>query len=304
MTLECWLNGKFVPVAEAKVSAFDAGMQHGVGLLESMQARGGRVVRMMQHLERLQGSASELGLAKGLRIEPLADAVELTLKHNQMEDARIRITLTAGDLNMLAKARELQAKGAEEAVHAAAEARPTIIIQVQPPTVFPREMYEKGISVRIAKPRLNNTDPFAGHKTLNYWPRLKELQDAAREGYQESLWFDLEGNLACGCVSNVFVVKDGVIRTPWARGEVDEKGGRMHPVLPGVTREAVLAVAQERGKAIERTRISGKELLEADEVFLTNSVWDVISVCAVAGKAIADGGGGQEARKLATAMDK
>jgi branched-subunit amino acid aminotransferase/4-amino-4-deoxychorismate lyase len=144
--------------------------------------------------------------------------------------------------------------------------------------------------VRIARPRLNNTDPFAGHKTLNYWPRLKELQDAAREGYAESLWFDLQGSLACGCTSNVFVVKDGVLKTPWARGEADETGERAHPVLPGVTRGAILEAAVEKGRPFERCRISGKDLLEADEVFLTNSVWDVIPVRDVAGRMLTRSG--------------
>ena len=74
--LQAWLNGTFVPMTEATVSAFDAGFQHGVGLFETMAARHGRIFRGLEHMERMRASAKELGLADTLRPEALVDACE------------------------------------------------------------------------------------------------------------------------------------------------------------------------------------------------------------------------------------
>jgi branched-subunit amino acid aminotransferase/4-amino-4-deoxychorismate lyase len=261
-------------MAQARVSAFDAGFQHGVGLFETMLARGGRVFRLMEHLQRLHASARELQLVETLRLDPLADAVEATLERNSMKDARVRLTLTGGDMNML---------GGGKTAH-----DPTILIQVQPPTPYPEALFENGVAVRVADERLNPLDPFAGHKTLWYWPRLRQLQVAAAAGLNEALWFDMANRLACGCVSNVFAVKGGVVRTPLARGE-DVAGGAPSPVLPGVMRAAVLECAQELGYAVERTRLDIATLLDADEVFLTNSSWMVLPVVRVESKVIGPG---------------
>ncbi len=274
MAFEAWLNGHFVPMAQARVSAFDAGFQHGVGLFETMLARGGKVFRLMEHLQRLHASARELQLVETLRLDPLADAVEATLERNGLRDARVRLTLTGGDMNMLAGG-----KTAHD---------PTILIQVQPPTPYPEALFEKGVAVRVADEKLNPLDPFASHKTLWYWPRLRQLQIAAAAGLNEALWFDLANRLACGCVSNVFVVKGGVVGTPHARGESVAEGAPS-PVLPGVTRAAVLECAQELGYPVERTRLDIGALLDADEVFLTNSSWLVLPVVRVESKEIGSG---------------
>lgn len=132
--MQVWLNGKFVPAQDAKVSLFDSGFQHGVGVFTSMCAQHGRVFRVMSHLKRLKTSAVELGALEVLRIEPLADAVEMTLAHNNMTEARVRITVTAGDLKML-KSPGVEGEPARN--------DPTIAIVVQPPTPYPAEIFER-----------------------------------------------------------------------------------------------------------------------------------------------------------------
>lgn len=269
-------------MASAQVSAFDAGFQHGVGLFETMHAKGGRVYRLMQHLERLLASARELQLVESLRLDPLADAIDMTLERNGLKDARVRLTLTAGDMNLLSTP-----------AAAPAQNDPTILIHVQPPTRYPDALFEKGVGVRVADSRLNMLDAFAGHKTLWYWPRLRELQAAASVGMNEAIWFDVANGLACGCVSNVFLVKDGVVRTPTARGEeardAPASSAWRSPVLPGITRAAVLEIAQQLGHAVDRTRLDIGALLAADEVFLTNSSWHVLPVVRVEKSEIAKG---------------
>ena len=91
-----WLNGSFVEGSQAAVSALDAGVQHGVGLFETMQARNGRVFRLQDHLERMAESAAELELVEKLRVEPLAEAVVAVMQRWGRPEARIRLTLTGG----------------------------------------------------------------------------------------------------------------------------------------------------------------------------------------------------------------
>lgn len=226
-----FLNGKFVTTSEAMVSAFDAGMQHGVGLFETMLGVCGasktpgeqscRVIHLHEHMTRLAHAAKTLGLSDSLRRDALADAVERTLtKTSQhmpdVERFRIRLTITGGDLNLLSKARE----NTTAAPSASANSQmPTILIHAQPATIYPQEMYEHGVLVSIADLKANPLDPFAGHKALNYWPRLRELQLAAASGAAESLVFQVTNHLAGGCVSNAFLVKNGTVFTPWACGE-------------------------------------------------------------------------------------
>lgn len=289
-----WLNGEFVPVDEAKVSAFDAGLQHGVGLFETMAARNGVVFRAREHLQRLAESARTLRLTEQLRIDPLLDAIELTLRKNNLADARIRLTLTGGDLNLLARGESDQPRTAHD---------PTILIHAQPPQRYPDGFFEDGITVAIADGRLNPLDRFAGHKALNYWPRLSALQQAASVGAGEAVWFTVSNHLAGGSVSNVFLVKNDELRTPIARGEEtgpDPEVTTSHhpptpgvampsPVLPGITRRFIMEAADGLGITPAARMLDINDLLGADEVFLTNSSWGVLPVVAVERESIGNG---------------
>lgn len=274
-----YIQGQVVERDQARVSAFDAGLLHGVGLFETMTGllddAGPRVYRLREHLERLARSASELGLSTDLRLEPLADAVELAVAKAEYARSRIRLTLTGGDLNLL------QTVGRTNHT-------PTVIISVQPATEYPAAMFERGVMATLADARVNPLDPFAGHKTVNYWMRLRELQAAAGKGAGEAIVMQVTNHLAGGCVSNVFVVKDGVLHTPIARGEEEPKA-MPSPVLPGVTREAIIELAAAKKIGCARRMLSIDDLLDADEVFLTNSSWGVLPVVRVEAEAIGEG---------------
>jgi branched-subunit amino acid aminotransferase/4-amino-4-deoxychorismate lyase len=126
--MKVYLNGKMVPLAEASISAQDAAVQHGVGLFETMQAFNGRVFRLEPHVDRLVQSAGELGLAAALRPRPLADVVEHTLEANKLTEARIRLTVTGGDLSLL---------GAAQAGGKATKHEPTVLCVASAPTEYP-----------------------------------------------------------------------------------------------------------------------------------------------------------------------
>ena len=279
-----WLNGQFVDRDRARLSVFDAGLQHGVGLFETTSAGGGAVFRLDDHLARLADSARRLRLTDSLRAGPLAEAVRLTLERSGLNRARIRLTITGGDLNLLQSQRQ-------------SPADPTVLIVAQPATEYPAALFERGARVVIADGRLNPLDPDGGHKTLNYWFRLRALQDAAAKGCSEAVWFSVSNHLMSGSVSNVFLVKGGTLLTPLARGE-EPQGGLPAPVIPGVTRRFIVEAAAGMGVGTGRQMLTVNDLLEADEVFLTNSSWGVLPVVAVEAEAIGDGVVGEITKRL------
>jgi branched-chain amino acid aminotransferase len=303
-----FLNGRFLSRDEARVSAFDAAYQHGVGLFETMLGgcsgeppRRPWVVRLEEHLERLIESAGTLGLSDSLRAPALAEAVLGTLERSTLPTARVRLTITGGDLNLM----DRRPRGNT------APLDPTILIIAQPATEYPDEMFEAGVGVVVADYKANPLDPLAGHKTIHYWARLRELQQAAAARAGEALVLQVTNYLAGGCVSNAILVKDGVLITPIARGEeasvasgsASKPGERPgaptpSPVLPGVTRAWALEWAASERVRIERRMVSIGDVLGADELMLTNSSWGVLPCVRVEHKTIGAGQPGPMAQRL------
>lgn len=298
-----FLNGRLLRDDDpaASVSLSDAGFMHGVGLFETMTARktdaGVRVVRVDEHVGRLVASAKELGLASSLRAGPLAEAIEHTarthLEDAEYDAARLRLTVTGGDLNLVRREAERVGAGVQT---------PTVAIVAQQATVYPQELYEQGGLMTVADAKANPLEPTAGHKTLNYWWRLRELQAALGKGGTEGLVFTITNHVCGGCVSNVFAVKDGAVMTPVARGEeaaVAGQGGAMpSPVLPGVTRAAVLEIAAGLGMPVTKQWLAISDLLDADEVFCTNASFGVLAMTRIEGREIGDGSVGPISTQL------
>lgn len=283
-----WLNGRFIARDEAKVSAFDAAVQHGVGLFETMHAARGRIFRLGHHMRRLRDSALALGLSDSLRDDRLAEAAHGVLERSGLAEgeahARVRLTITGGDLNLLSASRP-------------GPVDPTILIAATPATRYPGEMFERGVLAAVADGRVNPLDPFAGHKTIAYWPRLHELQKASAKGAAEAIMLQVTNHAAGGCVSNLFIVSNGELLTPIARGE-EARGALPGPVLPGVTRGFVIDAAKELGFGCGRRMLAIADVLDADEVFLTNSSWGVLPVVKIEGKTIGRGMPGEFARRM------
>ncbi len=323
-----FLNGRFLSREEARVSAFDAGLQHGVGLFETMLGgcageppKRPWVFRLEEHLERLIASASQLGLSDSLRAPALAQAVLATVERAALPMTRVRLTITGGDLNLLDRRGAMLGERPGTATSAATSPAngsidSTVLIVAQPASEYPSEMLDRGVSLVVAGLKSNPLDPLAGHKTLNYWARLRELQIAARARAGEALVMQVTNFLAGGCVSNAFLVKDGRLITPIARGEefgAEASFGAAHaraasapmptpsPVLPGVTRGWVLEWARQHQLRFERRMVSISDVLDADELFLTNSSWGVLPCVRVEQKQIASGVPGEVTRKLLAA---
>lgn len=313
------LNGQIVPEHEAQVAAMDAGLQHAVGLFETMHARAGRVFRLDGHLARLRRSAGELGLALLPDDATLAEAVQQAVDANAassgpLPQARVRLTVTPGSVSLLQRGDDSDASDGGESQDDTglmnSAPAPTVLVTVSEPIRYDPGYFENGITVSIAGPMANPFDPIAGHKTLAYWGRLRSLRQAASLGAGETIWLDTHNRLASGAVSNVFLVKGDTLLTPIARGE-EEQGALPAPVLPGITRQAVLEIAQGEHRdtlgdaasalpslTIERRMLDINDLLDADEVFLTNSGWHLLPVTTIEKHTVGEGNVGP----VATAM--
>jgi len=288
--MNIFLNGKFLPIDQATLRVEDAGFQHAVGLFETMFVQGGRVFRLHEHLARLAESAYHLGLAMNVNVNALAGAVESTVAHNELISARIRLTMTAGPISLLKPQLD--------------PPLPTLLIVPSAPTAYAPEYFEQGIKVLIAPPMANPFDPLAGHKSLSYWSRLRLLRQVASLGAGEAIILNITNHLASGAVSNLFLVKDGELLTPMARGE-EVDASLAAPVLPGITRKVVMECANSLGIKVRKEMLTVEQLLEADELFLTNSSWQVLPVSKVEKKVIGDGRAGEVTKSLrATVLAK
>jgi branched-subunit amino acid aminotransferase/4-amino-4-deoxychorismate lyase len=306
-----FLNGRFVEPDQARISAFDAGFQHAVGLFETLSAHlddagRPRVFALEDHLQRLIRSAADLGLSDSLRPAPLAEAVLRTVETAALPRARVRLTITGGDLSLLGRTAPA-GDGKPAPPGPPRPVDPTLLIVAQPATDYPADLFERGAAVVIADLRLNPLDPMAGHKTLNYWARLRALQAAAAARAGEALVFQISSHLAGGCVSNIVLIREGRLLTPIARGEeqeVAEEGDRAaaaagraiatgavmpSPVLPGITRKWLMGWARDEGLAVDRRMLTIDDVLSADEVLLTNSSWGILPVVKIEKEAIGDG---------------
>jgi branched-chain amino acid aminotransferase len=264
MSTYVWLNGEMVPSREASLSVHNGGWLHGAGLFETMRAEYGRVFRLENHLNRLMRSAEKILSPVDRELLPTQTIAGDLMRENGLVNARMRLTVTSGDV--LDTVRDGQDRLTVCATVAALESYPT-------------ELYKSGVSVKISSFRQTRFDPVVGHKTTSYLPRLLAMREAHASGCAEVIWFTHENLLAEGSISNVFVVKGGVVRTP----PVDT------PVLPGIARGVVLELCNELSIGFEERSLTINDLLDADEVFLTNSIMQVLPVRMVERHEIASG---------------
>lgn len=267
------LNGSIVPVSEARIAASDGGLLFGRGVFETFRATSDqKIFRMEKHIARLHAGATVLGIQPPPALANAEESVGSLLQRCGLGDARVRLTLTAGS----------------------DDAPPSVLIQARPATDYPEAMYELGVTAVIARVRRNETSPLSRIKSLNCLDNVLAREEARSGGAAEALLLNTRGTLAEGSFSNVFTVFGGEIRTP----PVDDGA------LPGVTRDAVMELAREMGVRVVEAPIAPGELLQADEVFVTNAVAGVLPVRMIDGAAIGAGQPGEVTRSLGAELDR
>lgn len=250
-----YLNGQFMPSQVATVPIDDRGLLYGDGLFETMRADGGHVAWLDRHMRRLYNAAERMRIDIPETPAMMAAAVNELVRQNGAGDLAVRLTVTRGP-------------HAGRTPFRNAPGPATRIITARPLPEFGAEFFERGIRAIMVDCPSRDASPSRGLKTLAYLDFLFYRDWADQNDAFEAILIDTAGRVVEGASSNVFVVKDGTIATP------DVRVG----LLPGVVRDVVLETIHEMGAPVEERTVFGGELTEADEIFVTNSLVELVSV--------------------------
>lgn len=275
MSLIVYLNGEFVPKEEARISVFDHGVLYGDGVFEGIRSYNGRVFMLREHLERLYESAKSILLEIPMGLEELLEVTLETLRRNNLRDGYIRhmVTRGIGDLGLNPNPCK----------------NPSIIIIASKISLFPQELYEKGLEVVTVATRRNIPDALDPKiKSMNYLNNIMVRAEANRAGVLEGIMMNKDGLITEGSGDNIFIVRRGKLYTPPA----------YLGILEGITRRLVLELAHNRGYEIREEPFTRHDLYTSTECFLTGTAAEVIPVIKVDDRVIGAGSPGNITRQL------
>lgn len=269
------LDGALISPEQASVSVFDRGFLYGDAVFEVLRTYGGRPFSLQEHLARLRRSADKVFIALPVDEATIGREVEAALGAAGNDESYVRIIVTRGSGPL--------SLDPDSARH------PLRVILVEPVTPPARDLYVRGIALAVVHGRRVTDDTAAaGAKVTNYLPNLLALREAKRRGAQEALFVDAGGHVLEGASSNVFVVAGGRLATPPVAAGI----------LPGITRAHVLAAAAALGIPCDERALSLDELLAADEVFVTSSIRELLSVVRVDERTVGGAAPGATTRAL------
>ena len=269
------IDGQVVDSGEARVSVFDRGFLYGDSVFEVFRTYGGVPFAETEHLERLGRSADRLMIPMPVSIERLSSEVRATLNAAGDGDWYVRVVITRGTGPLTYDPSTARA--------------PLRVIIAAPVSVPPPEHYERGVAVSLLQAsRPTDDERASGAKASNYLANLLAVHEAKQMGAQEALVLGRSGQILEGASSNIFVVKDGKLRTP------EPQPG----ILVGITRAIVLAAAADEGIEAEEGEVRPEDLYDADEAFITSSIREVMPVVLADGHTIGPGTPGPVTKRL------
>jgi branched-chain amino acid aminotransferase len=270
-----YVDGKLLPKEQAYISVFDHGFLYGDGVFEGIRVYEGNVFRLEQHIDRLFESAKTIALDVPLSRDELIRTTLETVSANAMRDCYIRLIVSRG-------------KG-DLGIDPGKCARPTLVIIVDRISLYPEEFYRNGIRLITSSVRRIPSqclDPRI--KSLNYLNNILAKIEAKAAGCPEAVMLNYDGRVAECTADNLFIVKAGELRTPHL----------MQGALGGVTRRAVMDIADEDGIPWRETVLGLHDLYNADECFLTGTGAEIVPVVSIDGRTIGDGKPGRMTERL------
>jgi len=273
--MKIFLGNKLVDEKDAVVSVFDHGLLYGDGVFEGIRAYHGSVFLLDEHIDRLYDSAKAIALEIPMTKQEMSQAVVDTCKANEIADGYIRLVVTRGTGTL----------GLNPYLCEKAE----IIIIAAKIQLYPQELYEKGLKIITAGTVRNHTEALNPRvKSLNYLNNVMAKIEAINAGCMECLMLNPQGQVAEASGDNVFAVKNGIITTPpsWCGA------------LEGLTRNKVMELARTAGYEVRESVLARYDLYVADEVFLTGTAAEIISVVDIDKRRIGDGKPGEITRQL------
>ena len=262
MSETIFLDGDYVPAGDARIPVDDRGVLFGDGVFETVRSYEGKPFRLHRHLDRMASACQTLRLKRPYAEREVAEAVDTLIRKNGLEsgNARVRITVTGGP------------SGSAKTLERSGTARMFILARPYEPP--PDDFYREGISLSVSEIRRNATSPLSTVKSSNFLDSLIARQNAADQGADDAILLSPNGNLSEATTSNLFMVSDKKVLTP------DAASG----LLPGITREAIIELCAFLEIPCALITAGPEDLLSADEVFLTNSMVEVLPVREVAGR--------------------
>jgi len=274
--MKIFLGDKLVDEKDAVVSVFDHGLLYGDGVFEGIRAYNRRVFLLDEHIDRLYDSAKAIALNIPLTKEEMSQAVVETCKANGIDDGYIRLVVTRGKGTL----------GLNPYLCDKAE----VIIIAAKIQLYPQELYENGLKIVTVGTVRNHPEAINPRiKSLNYLNNVMAKIEAINAGCMECLMLNHKGEVAEASGDNVFAVKNGVITTPPSTCGA----------LEGLTRNKVMELARQAGYEVREAPMARYDLFVADEVFLTGTAAEIISVVDIDKRQIGDGKPGETTAKLA-----
>lgn len=260
-----YLNGDYMPIDQAKVSVLDRGFLFGDGVYEVIPAYGGHLLRLDEHLRRLQNSLNGIRLSNPLSEEQWQEVLHVLLDENPGEDQSVYLQVSRG----VAPTRDHSFP---------AQTVATVFIMVNPLKAVAKDLLKQGVfAITLDDIRWRACNIKATALLANTLLR----QQATEAGAAEAILIR-DGFATEGAASNVFIVHNNILVTP-PTGPL---------LLPGITRDLVLELARQQAIACEERAISEAELRMAQEIWLTSSTREILPVVNLDGKPVANGKSG------------
>lgn len=262
----CFLNGKILPLSEAKIGIGDIGLLRGYGIYDGLAVFSGKVFHLADHWNRLLSGARILNLKVPITKEKARKIIEeLAVKNKFIERANVRIILTGGQtLGGIGYNFE----------------KPTFYILVEKWESLPKSFYKSGAKLVTYQ----HMRELPEYKTTNYI-RAVNLQNFRKKEQAVEILYIYDGKILECATSNIFIVKNKTVITP------------NENILKGITRKVVLKIISDKYK-IEEKQIQEEELKTADEVFITSSFKDIVPIVKVDDFVVGDGKVGKVTKSL------
>jgi len=261
-----YLNGQYLPIEEAKISVLDRGFTFGDGIYEVIPVYNGHIFRLKEHIERLNNSLDEVFIDKPHEMDQwekiLRELIEKNSEKYPSEDQSLYIQVTRG-----ISERDL-------AIDIATEQ--TVFAMIRP---LLKKDRSAGISAVIEE---DIRWKYCHIKAITLLPSVVLRHKAKQSGATEALLIR-DGYVTEGAASNVFIVKNGIVKTPIKDGSL----------LPGITRDLVVELLSESGIPCKEVVIKETELKQADEIWITSSTWEIVPVIELDGKPVGTGRPGE-----------
>ncbi len=273
--MKIYLNGALVPERQAVVSVFDHGLLYGDGVFEGIRAYNGRVFMLDAHIDRLYRSARAIALTIPLSRADMTAAVVATCKANKTRNGYLRLVVTRGKGSLGLNPYTCQ--------------RPQIIIIAATIQLYPESFYAQGLKVVTAGTIRNHTESLSpAIKSLNYLNNILAKIEAINAGVEEVIMLNPQGFVAEATGDNVFMLQGNRLLTPPVSAGA----------LEGITRNVVMDLARADGLDVCERVLTRYDLYTADEMFLTGTAAEIISVIEMDRRPIGTGKPGARTRAL------